>query len=443
MQRKKSTLLVFLTLLLVVGANTLVVTNPSQPPSGYTGAPGENTCATSGCHSGSAIATSDIAFNTVPTGSLTNGYTPGQLYNLTVNVNSLISPSTTQPRDGFQITALDANNDSAGTFTITNVNSTSLTTFFDRQYVGHKTANSTSAWTFRWTAPAAGTGPVTFYITANRSNNDNGTSGDFIYRQSFTFQEATVNPCTNFNAFITTPNNATSFCTGESLDLTANSASGPGNPTYSWSSGGSTATINVNTAGNYTVTVTEGSCSTSASIAVTNVTAGVADFSVTVNNNEVTINNNSTGVDGNYTWDFGNGESFADNSASFTYTYDSTGFYAIALSFTDVCGNSRTAVEQFTIDSIPTTVGIGQVNLANAVSIYPNPFGNQASININGMAGTPYEFVLIDITGKTVRRGAGVAGTPLFVNRDGLQSGIYFYNVTAQGETAKGKLLID
>ena len=53
----------------------------------------------------------------------------------------------------------------------------------------------------------------------------------------------------------------------------------------------------------------------------------------------------------NITWDFGNGESFADNSASFSYTYDSVGFYAITLSYTDVCGNSQTDFEQFSIDN--------------------------------------------------------------------------------------------
>lgn len=437
---KKSTLLVALTFFLVAGVNTIVFTNSSQPPAGRTGAPGEFTCAASGCHdTNPASVTTFIGFDTAPTGRLTGGYTPGTTYNLFVNVNALPSNGST-PRNGFEVTVLDASNNAAGTLALSNPTLTTLSTAASRQYVGHNNANSTAAWTFQWTAPAIGTGDVTFYVAANISNNNSSDSGDKIYTQAFTFNESFVDPCENYNVFISTPGNATSFCTGQSLDLSAGSSGGAGGATYAWSTGGSSQTINVNAAGTYTVTVTEGTCVDSASIAITSVAAGVADFSVSVTNNVVTINNSSTGVDGNYTWDFGNGDSFADNSASFTYTYDSTGFYAISLSYTDVCGNSQTDMQQFTIDSV---VGINNVNLADVLSVYPNPFGNQASININGHNGANYQFVMVDITGKVVRNLQGVAGTPLSINREGLQGGMYFYTITLDGETAQGKLLID
>lgn len=439
---KKSTLLVALTLFLVAGVNTIVFTSSSQPPAGRTGAPGEFTCATSGCHdTNPAAVTTLIGFDTAPTGRLTNGYTPGTTYNLFVNVNALPANGST-PRNGFQVTVLDGSNNAAGTLNLTNPTLTTLTSASSRQYVGHNNANSTAAWTFQWVAPAIGTGDVTFYVTANISNNNFSDSGDKIYTQTFTFFESFVDPCENFNVFISTPGNATSFCTGQSLDLTAGSSGGPGGAVYAWSTSGSSQTINVNAPSTYTVTVTEGTCVDSASIAITSVAAGVADFSVSVRDNVVTINNNSTGADGNYTWDFGNGESFADNSASFTYTYDSTGFYAIALSFTDVCGNIQTDVQQFTIDTVPT-VGINDTKLAEALTVYPNPFGSQASIVINGYNGATYQFVMVDITGKAVRNLEGVAGTPLSINREGLQGGMYFYSITLNGETAQGKLLID
>ncbi len=439
---KKSTLLVALTMLLVLAANTIVFTSSPQPPPGRTGAPGENTCAASGCHSSNPVtATSFISFDTAPTGSLANGYTPGTTYNLFVNVNQLPSNGASQ-KFGFQTTVLDGSNNQAGSFSLSNPNLTTLATSFNREYVGHNIASTTNAWTFRWTAPAVGTGDVTFYVIANVANGDGSTTGDRVYTQSFTFSEAAVNPCNNFNAFTSTPGNATSFCTGQSLDITAGSSGGPGAPTYLWSTGATSQTLSVNAAGTYTVTVTEASCTATSSITITSVAAGVADFSVNVNNNEVTINNNSTGVDGNYTWDFGNGESFADNSAAFTYTYDSTGAYTIALSYNDVCGIAQSFDVLVTIDTVPV-VGINETNLANVLSVYPNPFGNQASINISGHNGATYQFVLVDITGKAVRNLQGVAGTPLSINREGLQSGMYFYSVTLDGETAQGKILID
>ncbi len=443
--KRKSTYLVILTLLLVIGTNSIVFTNSSQPNAGHTGAPGENTCATAGCHSGTATVSTAMDLNTLPQGDLVNGYTPGQQYNLFLNINSLISPASATPKDGFQLTVLTSGGAAAGTLALPNNPATvSLTTGGGKQYIGHKNAASTNSWTFKWTAPAAGTGAVTFYVTANRSNNLSNSSGDNIYKQQFTFAEGAVaNPCTNFAASISTPGNATSFCNGQSLALTASSTGGPGGATYNWSNaGGSTATINVTSASTYTVTVTEGTCTATASLAVTSVAAGVANFTATVSNNVVTINNSSTGANGSYTWNFGDGTEQVEDSPSFTYTYDSIGTYTISVAYTDVCGTAQTDDAQVTITTIPT-VGVGAVSLANALNIYPNPFGNQTSINITGFNGSNYQFTLVDITGKTVRRIEGVGGTPLAINRDGLQGGMYFYNITVAGQTAQGKLLID
>jgi PKD repeat protein len=48
---------------------------------------------------------------------------------------------------------------------------------------------------------------------------------------------------------------ATTFCAGESVDLTANASSNVTNPTYMWSNGETTQTITVSAAGNYSVTI--------------------------------------------------------------------------------------------------------------------------------------------------------------------------------------------
>lgn len=447
MQRRKSTLLIILTLLLVAGTNTFVFTNEAQPQAGHTGAPGEFTCANASCHSGSAMATNDILLNTLsPLNALVNSYNPGQLYNVTININSLPSASSSQVKDGFQVTVLDSSNNRAGTLALApNPTTTSIDSTFNRQYIGHKNAGTTNAWNFRWTAPAAGAGPVTFYVAANRSNNNGNTSGDFIYTQSFTIPEngsVVVDPCENFAASISTPGNANSFCAGQSLTLTANSTSGPGNPTYSWSNGGTTQAITVSTAGTFTVTVTEGACTATAALAVTSITAGVANFSVVVTNNVVVINDSSTGVVGDKTWSFGDGNQAINNSASFSYTYDSIGSYTIELSFTDACGSPQSATQQVNIDSIPV-VGIGQATLGNVLSIYPNPMGSQSSIYVDGFAGATFQFTLVDITGKAVRSLQGQGGSPIVIDRDGLPSGMYFYNITLQGQTAQGKILID
>jgi PKD domain len=59
-------------------------------------------------------------------------------------------------------------------------------------------------------------------------------------------------------------NNGLSFCAGGSVQLNASA----GYSSYAWSTGANTSSISVSTAGNYTVTVTSGGCTSSATAAV-------------------------------------------------------------------------------------------------------------------------------------------------------------------------------
>jgi hypothetical protein len=52
------------------------------------------------------------------------------------------------------------------------------------QHTEHGTAaerDGANQWTFEWTAPPAGAGPVSFHTAANASNDDASALGDFIY----------------------------------------------------------------------------------------------------------------------------------------------------------------------------------------------------------------------------------------------------------------------
>lgn len=180
----------FIVLLLTVET---ALTSRSVPPAGRTGAPGESTCAASGCHTGSSVVTNSgfLAVTSAQSTLFTNGYTPGQQYNIIVNL------STNTPRYGFQLTVLDKlNNNAAGTIALTNPTTTSLSTSAGRQYAGHNNANSINAWVFQWTAPSAGTDTVVFYAVGNASNANGGTSGDVIHTNSFKLHEAVAQPVT-------------------------------------------------------------------------------------------------------------------------------------------------------------------------------------------------------------------------------------------------------
>ncbi|TVQ87844.1 MAG: T9SS C-terminal target domain-containing protein [Bacteroidetes bacterium] len=144
--------------------------NSSQAPIGRTGAPGESTCA--GCHSGGSY-TGEILFD-LEDGEVTE-YTPGETYTI------VFTADYDAPRFGFSITALDADNQPAGDFTVLNDDNTSKAVAGNnRQYIGHKNANDNNVWEFEWTAPASDVGNVTFYYVINAANGDNSTGGDYV-----------------------------------------------------------------------------------------------------------------------------------------------------------------------------------------------------------------------------------------------------------------------
>lgn len=184
----KNTIKFVVTILtIVVALNISVVhTNSGQPISGVTGAPGETTCNTSGCHTGSSVVTnsSQVFFDDIRGSIFVDGYIPDQTYNMDLFL------SMPAARFGFQTTALDSNNDLAGRFSLIDTSSTAIQTSVGtgRSYVNHLNASSLDGWAFRWTAPAAGTDTVSFYIAANAANGS-GSGGDVIHTGTFTAAE--------------------------------------------------------------------------------------------------------------------------------------------------------------------------------------------------------------------------------------------------------------
>lgn len=187
-----------ITVLVLVNTNT-VNSKITSPPAGNSGDPFTNTsCATSGCHAGPAQTPAGNDYSiTIGTGSPTSPlsgfcYTPGTQYNIAFLINQI---ATTNPYYGFQIVALDAANAKAGTMAVANAATTQINTgggVGTRQYMGHKTANTTHNWSFKWTAPASGTGPVTFYFAYNVCNAStaNPTSAQgTIYKAAIPIQQ--------------------------------------------------------------------------------------------------------------------------------------------------------------------------------------------------------------------------------------------------------------
>lgn len=150
------------------------------PPAGHTGAPGEATCLS--CHT---VDPGPGQFTiTAP-----QNYNPGQTYQIAVQHQS---SDESRRRWGFQLTSL-AGNTPAGTLSNISGN-TQIVQGGSRTYIQHNFAGTFpnqgggATWTFNWVAPAAGSGPVTFYAAGNQANNDGTSDGDRILTATATSQ---------------------------------------------------------------------------------------------------------------------------------------------------------------------------------------------------------------------------------------------------------------
>jgi hypothetical protein len=146
-----------------------------QPPLARTGAPGEMSCASSGCHSG--VATANSPNISIDFGGGLSTYQAGVTYQIT------IANSAAGAKYGFEMVALDNNGDNVGVFTGNSSQNTKVTasTSNGRSYVHHFNATTTAVYTFQWQAPPTNVGIVTFYAACNAANGNALGTGDFIH----------------------------------------------------------------------------------------------------------------------------------------------------------------------------------------------------------------------------------------------------------------------
>lgn len=151
-----------------------------------TGAPTEGTCMQSGCHSGGTQATTTtVQLFQAGTATAVTSYLPGVQYDGKVTI-------TAGTRYGFQMTCLTASsNVAAGTFA-TSMAGTALGSNSGRNYIESNTIGTTGVYTFKWTAPAAGTSSVKFYACGNALDANGNSSGDKATTATLTLTEETT-----------------------------------------------------------------------------------------------------------------------------------------------------------------------------------------------------------------------------------------------------------
>lgn len=200
--KKKITLisLALISGMLLIDFNTRDVhSNNSGAPAGKTGSPGDNSDCSS-CHStsGTPVTGAILITSNVPTG----GYISGNTYQITVR-----AAHATFNKFGFQISPQTNSGALVGTLATTNNTETQLVG--SGKYVTHKSAGTAGTsipmvgnfkeWSISWTAPAPGTGNVTFYGAALLANGNNQNSGDSLVKGTLVINESATNGITSLS----------------------------------------------------------------------------------------------------------------------------------------------------------------------------------------------------------------------------------------------------
>lgn len=147
------------------------------------------TCNTSGCHTGAAV-NSGPGDVTIVTDIPGTGYVAGQTYSIQVTVSSGGSNGV---KYGFACAAVRQ-----GTSILVGGFATSDNTTLIKSggnYIVHNIApngngNPSHTFSFNWTAPVVGSGPISFFAAGNSANGNSNTSGDQIYNVNISVDEA-------------------------------------------------------------------------------------------------------------------------------------------------------------------------------------------------------------------------------------------------------------
>lgn len=371
MKRKILVLLSVITCLVVaLWPNQSAHSNGGGAPAGYTGSPNEfsgRTCSAGGsCHSGGATAQTGWVTSTVPA----CGYTPGQTYSVTVFVTS---PGRT--KFGFSASPQKANATQAGTL----IAGTGMQLNGSGKYITHTSAGTTQTgtnsrtWTFQWTAPAAGTGTVTFYAAMNATNSSNSSAGDMIYSSNLVLAEAPTTLSINNSG-------GTSYCQSSPVTLTSNISGGnawtkDGNPI------GTQNSVVASGSGTYELTNTTGACVQTASVTLTAVAGAPVVSDIQIGSQGIDLcsgqSTTLTATGSGVTW-------LPGGQTTNTITVSTAGTYSYSL--TNVCGTSTSNSVGVTVTPLPTTPVI---QTPDGLSVCPSSSIQLTAVSSNNVVWSP------------------------------------------------------
>jgi PKD repeat protein len=303
--------------------------------------------------------------------------------------------------------------------------------------------------------PVVNLGPDTSICLANVILDAGNPGSTYAWSNAQTSQVVTVGSGT-YNVLVTDPSGCsdrdtisvttnvppvvtasadTSICPGGTATLTATGAL-----TYLWSNNAAVTPTTVSPTNNtaYYVTGTDANgCQASDVVIVTLLGTANAQFASSVTGATANFTNQSTGAF-TYNWNFGDA-SPADNSASPSHIYTANGTYTVTLTVTGPCGTD-TYTQTVTI----TQVGIQDNDLANTLSIFPNPNDGQFTVSFEFAEAKDVTVQLTDVSGRvitTVERNNVLTFTEQLGN-ESLANGVYFVNITTVDGVVTRKIVV-
>ena len=151
----------------------IILSNSGGPSGNYANnAPSYNNCTQ--CHNGAVNSgNGNVSIQGLPSA----GYTPGELYSLTVNVTG-----TNSRGYGFQM-ASQMGNDNAGNLSLCTLAEDAE---LNGNRVQHSSRTVSGEWIIDWLAPSSDVGDITFSVSGLATGGNSSTGGDNVYTSAVT-----------------------------------------------------------------------------------------------------------------------------------------------------------------------------------------------------------------------------------------------------------------